>query len=61
MKRDELEILHSISAQLKKGLEYISTGRVKIGNAWIQEATRDLNIMLTMAGAEDDKESPDNG
>lgn len=56
MKRDELERLYSISAQLKKGVEYISAGRVKIGNVWIQVATRDLNIMLTIVGAESGKE-----
>ncbi|HAG2284114.1 TPA: hypothetical protein G8W61_004480 [Salmonella enterica] len=60
MKRDDREILNGIAVQMKKGIEYINTGRIGVGKAWIEEAARDLNIMLTMTGAENGKESPDN-
>lgn len=53
MKRDELERLYSISAQMKKGLEHISTGRVEIGRVWTQEAARSLNILIAIAEAEE--------
>ncbi|EKR4132814.1 hypothetical protein P8F49_001454 [Salmonella enterica] len=56
MKQDELERLYSISAQLKKGLENISTGRVEIGKVWVQEATRALNILLAIVDSENGKE-----
>ncbi|ELC8834978.1 hypothetical protein AB4H89_002705 [Salmonella enterica] len=56
MKPDELERLYSISAQLKKGLEDISTGRVGIGKAWVEEAARSLNILLTIVDSENGKE-----
>ncbi|EAN5735972.1 hypothetical protein EJD04_24915 [Salmonella enterica] len=52
MKPDELERLYSISAQLKKGLEHISTGRVETGKAWIEEAGSDLNILLRFVESE---------
>lgn len=48
MKHDELERLYSISAQLKKGLEHISTGRVETGKAWVEEACVALNILLRL-------------
>ncbi|EEJ1082670.1 hypothetical protein GTC52_004282 [Salmonella enterica] len=56
MKREELERLYSISAQLKKGLENISSGRVESGRVWIEEAARALNILLRIADAENGKE-----
>ncbi|EEA3739533.1 hypothetical protein J5047_003194 [Salmonella enterica] len=56
MKPDELERLYSISAQLKKGLENISTGRVDTGKAWVEEAARALNILLTIVDSENGKE-----
>lgn len=56
MKPDELERLYSVSAQLKKGLEYTSTGRVETGKAWIEEAAISLNILITMTESENDKE-----
>ncbi|MBA2158712.1 hypothetical protein CB025_14770 [Salmonella enterica subsp. diarizonae serovar 60:r:e,n,x,z15] len=56
MKREELERLYSVSAQLKKGLEHISSGRVGTGKAWVEEATRALNILLTIVGSENGKE-----
>ncbi|EBI1833510.1 hypothetical protein NAK51_004517 [Salmonella enterica] len=52
MKPDELERLYSISAQLKKGLENISTGRVDTGKAWVDEAARALNIFLRLVESE---------
>lgn len=56
LKREELERLYSISAQLKKGLENISTGRVGTGKAWVEEAARDLNILLTIVDSENGRE-----
>lgn len=52
LKREELERLYSISAQLKKGLENINTGRVGTGKAWVEEAARALNILLTIVDSE---------
>ncbi|EJA7720486.1 TPA: hypothetical protein G8M64_004943 [Salmonella enterica] len=52
MKGEELERLYSVSAQLKKGIGYISTGRVEPGRVWIEEAARSLNILLRIAEAE---------
>ncbi len=56
MKREELERLYSISAQLKNGIEHISTGRVEIGRVWVQEAAKALNILLTIWDSENGKE-----
>lgn len=56
MKPDELERLYSVSAQMKKGLEHIKTGRVDVGRAWIEEAAISLNILITMTESENDKE-----
>ncbi|EDQ0072838.1 hypothetical protein ACLBR3_001083 [Salmonella enterica] len=56
MKQDELERLYSISAQLKKGLEYTSTGRVETGKAWVEEAARSLNILFTIVESDNGKE-----
>lgn len=56
MKHDELERLYSISAQLKKGPEYISTGRVETGKIWVEEAGNALNILLTIVDSENGKE-----
>ncbi|HAF2129998.1 TPA: hypothetical protein N2G35_004638 [Salmonella enterica] len=56
MKGEELERLYSVSAQLKKGLEHISTGRVEIGRVWIQEAARALSILLAIVESENGKE-----
>ncbi|EGW7921837.1 hypothetical protein JGX56_004446 [Salmonella enterica] len=53
-------MLRIIARQLKKGVAYINIGRVAIGKAWIEDSVRDLNMMITMAGAENGKESPDN-
>lgn len=55
LKPDEFERLCSVSAQLKKGLENISSGRVESGRVWIEEAARALNILLRIAEAENDK------
>ncbi|EIY5519552.1 hypothetical protein MM424_005096 [Salmonella enterica] len=52
MKPDELERLYSISAQLKKGLENISTGRVDTGKAWVEEGAWALNIFLRLVESE---------
>lgn len=60
LRSDEHEMLRIIARQLKKGVAYINTGRVAIGKAWIEDSVRDLNMMITMAGAENGKESPDN-
>lgn len=54
MKREELERLYSISAQLKHGLEHISTGRIEIGRVWTQEANRSLSILIAVT---EDKEN----
>ncbi|ESJ21426.1 hypothetical protein SED60170_05052, partial [Salmonella enterica subsp. diarizonae serovar 60:r:e,n,x,z15 str. 01-0170] len=48
MKHGELERLYSISAQLKKGLENISTGRGDTGKVWVEDAARSLNILLRL-------------
>lgn len=56
LKREELERLYSISAQLKNGIEHISTGRVEIGKVWVQEATRALNILIAIMDSENGKE-----
>ncbi|EKC7220132.1 hypothetical protein OP853_002602 [Salmonella enterica] len=56
MTQDELEILRNIVAQMNKGLEYISTGRVKVGYVCLQIATSDLNTMITMKGADNGQE-----
>ncbi|EMN7476655.1 hypothetical protein WB926_003117 [Salmonella enterica] len=56
MKQGELERLYSISAQIKKGLENISTGRVEAGKAWVEEADRALNILLTIVDSENGRE-----
>lgn len=56
LKGEELERLYSVSAQLKKGLEHISTGRVEIGRVWIQEAARALSILLAIVESENGKE-----
>lgn len=56
MKQDELEILRSIMAQLNKGLEYINTGRIRVGYECIHLATSDLNTMLSMMGVKNGKE-----
>lgn len=53
MKPEELERLYSISAQLKHGPEHISTGRVETGRVWTQEAARSLNILITIAEAQE--------
>ncbi len=60
MKHDELEKLYSISAQLKKGLENISTGRVGTGKAWVEEAARSLNILLRFVESENSRGRLDN-
>ncbi|EDS8890389.1 hypothetical protein GQC79_005428 [Salmonella enterica] len=60
MKPDELERLCSISAQLKKGLENISTGRVDTGKAWVEEAARTLNILLRLVESENTRGRLDN-
>ncbi|EAM9431501.1 hypothetical protein EOI87_08785 [Salmonella enterica] len=60
MKRDELERLYSISAQLKKGLENISTGRVDTGKVWVEEGARALNILLRLVESENTKGRQDN-
>lgn len=60
MKQDELERLYSVSAQLKKGIEHINTGRVGIGKAWIEEAARALNTLLRIAETESGKEQSGN-
>lgn len=57
MKQDEFERLCSVSAQLKKGLESISSGRVETGRVWVEEAARALNILLRIAEAENGKGS----
>ncbi|HAG0017907.1 TPA: hypothetical protein G8O67_005316 [Salmonella enterica] len=56
MKDEELERLYSVSAQLKKGLENISTGRVETGRIWIEEAAIALNILLRIAESENNRE-----
>lgn len=56
MKRSEFERLCSISAQMKKGLESISSGRVEAGRVWIDEAARALNILLRIAESENNRE-----
>ncbi|EIF8866885.1 hypothetical protein HZ500_005490 [Salmonella enterica] len=60
MKPDELERLYSVSAQLKKGIGHISTGRVEAGRVWIEEASRALGILLRIAEAESGKEQSGN-
>ncbi|EAN5731427.1 hypothetical protein EJD04_00535 [Salmonella enterica] len=60
MKPDELERLYSVSAQLKKGIEHIKTGRVDVGRTWVEEAARTLNILLRIAEAEIGKEQSGN-
>ncbi|HHP3381590.1 TPA: hypothetical protein ACWV4W_001167 [Salmonella enterica subsp. enterica serovar Muenchen] len=60
MKHDELERLYSISAQLKKGLEHISTGRVGIGKSWVEEAGSALNILLRLVESENTRGRLDN-
>lgn len=60
MKPDELERFYSISAQLKKGLENISTGRVDTGKAWVEEAARTLNILLRLVESENTRGRLDN-
>ncbi|EEI5751770.1 hypothetical protein HRW30_004985 [Salmonella enterica] len=56
MKQDEFERLCSVSAQLRKGLENIGSGRVETGRVWIEEAARALNILLRIAELENNKE-----
>lgn len=56
MRPDEFERLCSVSAQLKKGLDNISSGRVESGRVWIEEAARALNILLRIADAENGQE-----
>lgn len=56
MKQDEFERLCSVSAQIKKGLENISSGRVESGRVWIEEAARALNILLRIAESENNRE-----
>lgn len=56
MKQDEFERLCSVSAQLRKGLESISSGRVETGRVWVEEAARALNILLRIAESENNKE-----
>lgn len=60
LKGEELKRLYSVSAQLKKGLGHISTGRVETGRVWIEDATRSLNILLRIAKAESGKEQSGN-
>ncbi|EJO2705108.1 hypothetical protein NRE95_000525 [Salmonella enterica] len=60
MKREELERLYSISAQLKKGLENINTGRVDTGKAWVEEGARALNILLRLVESENTRGRQDN-
>ncbi|ECC3466321.1 hypothetical protein AA471_27475 [Salmonella enterica subsp. enterica] len=60
MKREELERLYSVSAQLKKGLENISTGRVEAGKAWVEEASGALNILLRLVESENTRGRLDN-
>ncbi|HCL5309957.1 TPA: hypothetical protein N2G38_002237 [Salmonella enterica] len=60
MKRSEFERLCSISAQMKKGLESISSGRVEAGRVWVEEAARALSILLIKVEKEDGKEQPGN-
>ncbi|EAW1163473.1 hypothetical protein NL87_05195 [Salmonella enterica] len=60
MKPDELERLYSISAQLKKGLENISTGRGDTGKAWVEEGTWALNILLRLVESENTRGRLDN-
>ncbi|HCA3883338.1 TPA: hypothetical protein MPK85_004012 [Salmonella enterica] len=60
MKREELERLYSISAQLKKGLENISTGRVDTGKAWVEEGAWALNILLRLVESENTRGREDN-
>lgn len=60
LKRDELERLYSVSAQLKKGLGHISTGRVETGKAWIEEAGITLNILLRLVELENTRGRLDN-
>ncbi|ECC3463674.1 hypothetical protein AA471_13465 [Salmonella enterica subsp. enterica] len=60
MTRDELERLYSISAQLKKGLENINTGRVGTGKAWVEEASGALNILLRLVESENTRGRLDN-
>ncbi|EHC5874041.1 hypothetical protein JR782_004921 [Salmonella enterica subsp. enterica serovar Eastbourne] len=60
MKYEELERLYSISAQLKKGLEHISSGRVGIGKVWVEEAGRALNILLRLTESKNTRELQDN-
>lgn len=57
MKQEEFERLCSVSAQLRKGLESIGSGRVEAGRVWIEEAARALNILLRIAEAENGKGS----
>lgn len=57
MKGEELEKLYNVSAKMKKGIEHIKTGRVDVGRAWIEEAARSLNILITMTELENDKKS----
>ncbi len=56
MKHDEFERLCNVSAQLRKGLENIGSGRVETGRVWIEEAARALNILLRIAESENDRE-----
>lgn len=56
LKGEELERLYSVSAQLKKGLENIGTGRVEAGRVWIEEAARSLNILLRIAESGNNRE-----
>lgn len=60
LKKDEHEMLRIIAGQLKKGVDYINTGRVAVGKAWIEESVRDLNIVLITAGGRNGGEYPDN-
>lgn len=60
MRPDEFERLCSVSAQLKKGLENISTGRVDAGKAWIEEGARSLNILLRLVESENTRGRQDN-
>ncbi|EAV0889091.1 hypothetical protein ETK16_09570 [Salmonella enterica] len=60
MKRDELERLYGISAQLKQGIEHINTGRVDIGKAWVEEGARALNILLRLVESKNARGREDN-
>ncbi|EDT7665908.1 hypothetical protein BEL55_004361 [Salmonella enterica subsp. enterica serovar Waycross] len=56
MKPEEQERLYSVSAQLKKGIENIASGRVETGRVWVEEASRALNILLRIAESENNRE-----